>query len=102
MTDTSPERRRFLSIFTTALLALIGGIIATPVVAFVTSPLRRRGGAGPAADFSDAGALDSIAQGNWTLVPIEIVRQNGWAKSRESRSVWVRRDGMTAKDVKVL
>ena len=98
----SKDRRRFLSGFTAALMALISGSILAPAVAFVTSPLwRRRGPGGTGDDFSDAGPLDAIPAGTWTLLPIEIVRQNGWDETRQTRSVWVLTNGTSA-DVKAL
>ena len=84
-------------------MALMTGLIFVPVLAFVAAPLRRRRGATTAGDdFADAGALDSIPAGTWTLRPIEIVRQDGWAKSRQSRSVWVLVTGSAASEVQVL
>jgi menaquinol-cytochrome c reductase iron-sulfur subunit len=98
-----PDRRRFLSICTVGLMTVIGALIVAPVVAFVGSPLRRRRGASAAGDgFADAGALDSIPVGTWTLLPIEIVRQDAWDKTRQSRSIWARVNGTAPDDVKVL
>ena len=79
------------------------GLIFAPAVAFVTSPLwRRRGASAVGDDFSDAGAVDSIPVGTWTLLPIEIVREDGWDKTRQSRSVWIFVKGTAPGDVKVL
>ncbi len=103
MPGSVTDRRRFLSVCTAALMALMTGLIFAPVAAFVGSPLRRRqGAAGAADDFVDAGAVDAIAAGTWTLLPIEIVRQDGWAKTRQSRSIWVFITGAASGDVKVL
>jgi menaquinol-cytochrome c reductase iron-sulfur subunit len=103
MTKDIARRRQFLSICTTGLLTVIAGLILTPAVAFLVSPIRRRANKGLAADdFSDAGALNSIPVGAWTLVPIEIVRQDGWDKTRQARSVWVLVNGTTPGDIKVL
>jgi menaquinol-cytochrome c reductase iron-sulfur subunit len=103
MAETSSDRRRFLSVCATALIALIGGMILTPVLAFVTSPLRgkaRKVAAG--SEFSDAGGMDSIPVGKWTLCSIEIIRQDGWVKTRQSRSVWVFIKTPAPKDIRVL
>jgi menaquinol-cytochrome c reductase iron-sulfur subunit len=93
MTDPPPNRRRLLTLASMALLCVLTGLIGAPVLAFITSPLRKRGGPEGEADagaaFADAGPLDAVPAGQWKLIPIEIVRQDGWAKSRESRSVWV-------------
>lgn len=97
------DRRHFLSVCTAALMALMGGLIFAPAVAFVTSPLwRRRGANAVGDDFSDAGAVESIPVGIWTLLPIEIVRQDGWAKTRQARSVWILVKGTAPDDVRVL
>jgi menaquinol-cytochrome c reductase iron-sulfur subunit len=104
MTKADPTRRRMLSLCTMALLGILGALMGAPVLAFITSPLRRRGiskAADPAAAFADAGPLDAIPAGQWKLIPIEIVRQDGWTSSREGRSVWVRRaDGCGAVSVR--
>jgi menaquinol-cytochrome c reductase iron-sulfur subunit len=103
MSEPVPDRRRFLSGCTAGLMALLGGLIFAPAVAFVTTPLwRRRGASAVGDDFSDAGAVDSIPVGRWTLLSIEIVRQDGWAKTRQARSVWVLVNGTGPDDVKVL
>lgn len=90
MAGSVPERRRFLSVCTGVLVGVMSGLIFVPALLFAVGPLRRRrSAAGVGDDFADAGALDSIPVGAWTLVPIEIVRQDGWDKTRQSRSVWV-------------
>jgi len=84
-------------------MALMTGLIAAPALAFVTSPLwRRRRSASGGDGFSDAGAVDSLPVGTWTLVPIEIVRQDGWVKNRQSRSVWALIKSSSPLDVEVL
>jgi menaquinol-cytochrome c reductase iron-sulfur subunit len=100
MIDTSMRRRRFLAIWTAGLVALLGGLIVGPAVAFVLNPLRRKGPA-EEEDFVDAGRLDALAVGKWTLVPIEIVRQDGWSKHQQSRSVWVLRSPGADEETKV-
>ncbi|HZL36285.1 MAG TPA: ubiquinol-cytochrome c reductase iron-sulfur subunit [Tepidisphaeraceae bacterium] len=98
-----PDRRRFLSICTTALIAGMSGLILTPVVAFVIGPLRRKAGnAAAESDFADAGVIESIPKGTWTLRPIEIVRQDGWVKTSQSRSVWVFVKSAESNGIKVL
>ena len=102
MSISAPDRRRFLSICTAALMALMTGLIFAPVAAFVSSPLRRRNASAAGDEFVDAGALDAIPLGTWTLVPIEIIRQDGWAKSRQSRSIWVLVEGGGPSGIKIL
>ncbi len=103
MKHNAVERRRFLSLCAGGLLAVIGVLVVAPVVAFVTSPLRKVGGSPVGGiDYSDAGPLESLPIGQWTLVPLEIVRQDGWIKERESRSVWVRRGAAGDHELQVL
>ena len=103
MAETSPDRRRFLSVCTTALVAVIGGMILTPALAFVMSPLRRKAGtAAEGSDFADVGGIDAIPAGKWTLLPIEITRQDGWVKTRQARSVWVFVKSAASKEIQVL
>ena len=103
MPGPNSNRRRFLSVCTAVLMSLMSGLILAPAVAFVTNPLRRRRGAiAEGDDFADAGAVDSIPVGTWTLLPIEIVRQDGWAKTRQSRSIWVLVKGSATGDTRVL
>lgn len=102
MSQPLPHRRHFVSVCTAALMVLISGLIFAPALAFVTGPLRRRHGASEAGDeFADAGTLDSIPIDTWTLLPVEIVRQDGWAKTRQSRSIWVLVNGSGSTDVLV-
>jgi Rieske Fe-S protein len=103
MAETSPNRRRFLSTCTAALLAVLGGLFIAPVLAFVLSPLRRKPGErSVAGDFADAGVINSFPKGNWSLHPIEIIRQDGWVKTRQSRSIWVLIQSVAPKDIQVI
>jgi len=88
-------RRRFLSLMTTALMAVIGLLLAVPAIAYVWTPLRRRGTTDPSEEgFADAGALADLPIGQWRLVTIEVVRRDGWQqKARAAHAVWVRRTG---------
>ena len=69
MSETIPNRRRFLAVCTTALVAIVCGLILAPALAFVTSPLRRKfGKAAAGSDFADAGGMDLIPEGNGRCV----------------------------------
>lgn len=101
--EAAPNRRRFLAVAATGLVAAISGLILTPVVAFVTSPLRKRTASEKAGDeFSDAGPIEAIPKDQWTLRPIEIVRQDGWVKTHQSRSVWVFVKSPNSREIRVL
>ncbi|HEV3235869.1 MAG TPA: ubiquinol-cytochrome c reductase iron-sulfur subunit [Gemmataceae bacterium] len=91
MSNLGNSRRSFLSFLTTALLAVIAFCLATPVVAYIWAPLRRKGGSEVGADFSDAGPLTDLPAGKWSLLTIDVVRQDGWEISRTQRSVYARR-----------
>jgi menaquinol-cytochrome c reductase iron-sulfur subunit len=92
MPGNREHRRGFLNFVTSALLALLGLCLALPAIAYFCSPLwRKRGAAASEEGFSDAGAVADLPVGKWQLVTVEVVRQDGWEKSRTRRSVWVRR-----------
>jgi Rieske Fe-S protein len=78
---------------TTALMAVIGLLLAVPAIAYVWTPLRRRGAPDPSEEgFTDGGAIADLAIGPWRLVTIEVVRRDGWQqKVRTPHAVWVRR-----------
>ncbi len=103
MAQTSPNRRRFLSVCTSALVTAISVLVLAPVLAFVGYPLRRKAGAVAAgSDFTDAGTIAAIPMGKWSLLPIELIRQDGWAKTRQARSIWVLVKSADAKDIRVI
>jgi menaquinol-cytochrome c reductase iron-sulfur subunit len=74
-----------------------------PAIAYVWSPLRKKAGDENAGDgFSDAGVVADLPVGSWQLVSIEVVRQDGWEKTRTGRGVYVRRSGEAGKEIGVL
>jgi Rieske Fe-S protein len=88
-----PENRRgFLHVVTSTLLAVLGLCLAIPAIAHFCYPLWKKRGEGSAEEgFSDAGTVADLPVGKWQLVTVEVVRQDGWEKTRTRRSVWVRR-----------
>jgi menaquinol-cytochrome c reductase iron-sulfur subunit len=73
-------------------LTVIGVLVALPAVAYVWAPLRRKRGEGTnAAAFVDAGPLADIPMGEWRLLTLEIVQEDGWKTTRRKQAVWVRR-----------
>jgi len=103
MSNQDTSRRGFLSFLTTALLVGLGILIAVPAVAYFWAPLRKKPGEENAGDgFSDAGPLTDLPVGKWRFVAIDVVRQDGWEKTRASRGVYVRRTGEGNQDVVVL
>lgn len=101
MSVTRTPRRRFLSFLTQSLLGGIGLCLAIPSFGYIGSPLRRRR-AEDEAGFQDVGALADLPVNEWRLLPLEIVRQNGWEKTRTRRSVWARREAESGQTVQVL
>ena len=81
-----------MSWLTTALLAVIGALLAAPAIAYIWSPLwKRRAAEKDESESSDAGPIADLPAGAWRLATVEVVRKDGWETSRVSRSVWVRR-----------
>jgi Rieske Fe-S protein len=102
MATTGTSRRRFLGFLTNLLMATIGLIVATPVLGYVFAPLRRKPGAEePGGAFQDAGPLSGIPVGQWQLLAVEMVHQDGWRKTRFKHAVWIRRQGEGDQDVTV-
>jgi Rieske Fe-S protein len=92
MANTGTNRRGFLGLITSLLMAIIGALVAAPALAYFFAPLRRRPeNGGPM--FTDAGPLADIPVGPWRLVPVELVRADGWKKTRVRQAVWVHRHG---------
>jgi menaquinol-cytochrome c reductase iron-sulfur subunit len=86
------SRRGFLGLLTKALLSVLGILVAVPGVAYFIGPLRKRDGTGSSSLlFLDAGPVADFPVEKWRLVNVELVRENGWEKSRVRRSVWVNR-----------
>ena len=94
MADTGKNRRQFLGFFTSLLIAFIGALVAAPALAYFFAPLRRRtGGNIGEPSFRDVGLLSDIPIGQWHLLALDVIRQDGWKKTRAQYSVWVRRQG---------
>lgn len=103
MPDQSPNRRRFVSWLTTALMTVIGALLAAPAIAYVWSPLwKKRAADKGESEFSDAGSIADLPTGSWRLVTVEVVRRDGWETTRSNRSIWVRRPGEASQAVIVL
>ncbi len=97
------DRRRFLSRCTKILLATIGVLTAVPALGYVLAPLRRRRDAASAtASFVEIGTVEDLPVGKWVRLPLELIRQDGWEKTRAKHAVWARRRGESEHDVTVL
>jgi len=95
-------RRGFFDYITALLLLAIGILMAIPTVGYLLAPLRRRA-EGDLTDsaFGDAGPLADIPVGQWHLVALEVVRQDGWKKTRARQSVWVFRKDETGQSITI-
>jgi menaquinol-cytochrome c reductase iron-sulfur subunit len=85
------NRRWFLNLFTTLVLGITGLLVAIPAFAYLWSPLRRKRGAKDARGaFVDVGPLSAIAPGEWRLLSVDVVHEDGWEKTRTRHGIWVR------------
>ncbi len=92
MANTETNRRRFLCFFTDLLMTLIGLLVVIPALGYFFGPLRRRSGAeGAGATFQDAGPLSEMPVGQWRLLSLEMVHEDGWKKTKTKHAVWVLR-----------
>jgi len=103
MADADSSRRGFLGHITNALMAAIGLLVAIPAVGYFLSPLRRKFDSdGPDATFQDAGPLSDIPIGQWRLLALETVHEDGWKKTRARHAVWARRQDGTDHGITIL
>jgi Rieske Fe-S protein len=102
MSTTGTHRRGFLSTVTAALLAVIGLLMLIPAIRYLFAPLWRKRGAGGQPTFVDVGHLADIPIGEWRLVAVERLQEDGWRKSRTRYAVWVRRQGPGDEAITVL
>jgi Rieske Fe-S protein len=100
-TDNHATRRSFLDWLTSLVLLVLGLLVVVPAAAYLGSPLKRRSGDSEEG-FADAGPLADFPVGEWKLAPLEIVQADGWRKSKQRHSVWVRREAHGEPGVVVL
>jgi quinol---cytochrome c reductase iron-sulfur subunit, bacillus type len=92
MSSDGTDRRRFLDVVTTMLMGLLGLLLAVPALAYLAAPLwRRRPSEDASAVFVDLGPVAEIPAGQWQLRGLEVVRADGWKKTRTRHAVWVLR-----------
>jgi Rieske Fe-S protein len=92
MAKADSSRRGFLGYVTSALMTAIGLIVAIPAFAYFLSPLRKKSEAeGTGAAFQDAGPLADIPVGQWQLLLLETLNEDGWRKTGVRHAIWVRR-----------
>ena len=81
MANNDRNRRWFLSILTSLLMLVIGFLVAIPALGYFFAPLRRKSGSAEGG-VHDAGPLSEILIGQWRLLSLEIVQEDGWRKTR--------------------
>jgi Rieske Fe-S protein len=100
MANANPDRRWFLGFFTNLLMIVLAFLVAIPAIGYFVAPLRRR--LGTSGDgFYDVGALADIPIGEWRLLTLEMVQQDGWKQTRVRHAIWVRRRGAGDRDITV-
>ena len=99
MQSTGTSRRWFLSSITDLLLAGIGLLMLIPALRYVLAPLWQKGGE---LAFVDVGPLADIPTGEWRLLSLELVEEDGWRKARTHHGIWVRREGKADNEITVL
>src|SRR5262245_58567033 len=103
MSHAAQGRRWFLGLLANALFAVIGLCHAVLALAYFGAPLRTKQGVGDSSgDFVDAGALDDLPLSEWRLLTLEVMRQDGWEKTRAGYSIWVYRRSLGDDGVTVL
>lgn len=81
-------RRQFLNRMSIGLSALAGLVVATPILAYLLSPLIK-----PAANvWRDLGKVTDFKEGETTEVAIEDPSPLAWAGETAKTAVWVRRN----------
>jgi len=103
MESADTTRRGFLNVITNLLLALLALLILIPALLYVLAPLwRKRGAEGSDQGFVDAGPVADLPVGEWRLLSLEVVREDGWRQTRTLHAVWVRRQGQGDREISVL
>jgi Rieske Fe-S protein len=92
------SRRGFLEAITTALLLVIGLVLLVPAAWYLLASSHKRGGK---REFVDVGPVDDIPPGEWRMIVLEQIQQDGWRKTKSRHSIWVRRDGKADSDISV-
>ena len=103
MANAATDRRGFLTLLADLVIALLALVVAIPALGYFFAPLRRKAEAETdRISFSDAGPLSDFPVGQWRLVTLEMVQEDGWKKSRARHAVWIRRLGEGAQGITVL
>jgi Rieske Fe-S protein len=89
----APNRRRFLSVLTSAIGGIIALMLAVPGLGYIFAPLRKGTGSEGEEDYYDAGSWSDLVEGTPQLMAIEMTHEDGWVKSKVRHSIWVTKTG---------
>jgi menaquinol-cytochrome c reductase iron-sulfur subunit len=86
--DTPEEttRRTFQSYLAGAIASFTGVVVGLPMIGYLAAPLAQR----VRAAWISLGRADSFVAGDPKLVAVSLDRQDGWRRSNEARTAWVR------------
>ncbi len=85
---TLPTRRSFFGTLITAISAVVGFIMAVPLVRFALYPIRRGGGS---AEWYPLGDVTGFQGSEPTRAEVEVRKVDGWRVSRVKQTVWITR-----------
>ncbi len=102
MSETKNDRRQFITYCTDALIVALGLLVAVPAIGYLLAPLWKRRESEGAGRFADVGPLADLPIGEWRLLTLEMVRQDGWKKAKFRHSIWARREGPYEQEVMIL
>jgi quinol---cytochrome c reductase iron-sulfur subunit, bacillus type len=78
-------RRAFLGYMGGALAAFMATAAGLPMIGYLAAPLASK----VSATWLSLGKVDTFSRGEPKLVAVSVVRQDGWRRLTESRTVWV-------------
>jgi len=85
--SAATPRRSFLTTLVAAISAVLGALMAIPLLRFATSPLFR-GGSGKA-DWFSLGRVDAFAAPTPTQAEVTVRKEDGWRVTEARQTVWV-------------
>lgn len=85
----SPERRRFLTRLTLALVGLIGAVVTLPILGYLLAPLIRP----PRPQWIDVGPLDAFPIGETKLTSFRDISPLPYAGLTAQTAIYVQRNG---------
>jgi menaquinol-cytochrome c reductase iron-sulfur subunit len=90
----APERRSFLGVISGLIVAGISTVLGVTIGRFSISPAFSTSNE---QEWTDLGSLDEFAEGKLVKKNVIVSQDAGWGKFQSQRSVWVVRNGESAK-----